>query len=168
MNWFLWLGRIVVFMPVNVAKHFMSCMLALALFEPQGATPQALMLFGGSRFITWCPFLKGMPTRPEAFLRMLGVSGLRPCTWTYLKNGLVPLSSGWWDVQASSSMKSKPHEQRNMRFVGEFNCYNLQLKEKKRLWTWMVATGFEPTPFKGIGTKNKALRPLCYSINSYV
>ena len=43
------------------------------------------------------PHFRRMLTGPEVFLGMPGASGLRPCTWTHLKKGLVPHSSGWWD-----------------------------------------------------------------------
>ena len=35
---------------------------------------------------------RGMPTGPEAFLGLPDSSGLQPCDWTHLKNGLVPHS----------------------------------------------------------------------------
>ena len=46
-----------------------------------GAVPQALTLFGGARFIVWGvrhPFFSGIPTGPEAILRMPGISAPRP------------------------------------------------------------------------------------------
>ena len=42
----------------------------------QVAIPQALTLLGGAGFI---------PLRPKAFLELLGMSGLQPCTQTHLK-----------------------------------------------------------------------------------
>ena len=42
--------------------------------------PQAPTLLGGTRYIAWrlrCPFFRGMPTGPEAFLESQGVSGSR-------------------------------------------------------------------------------------------
>ena len=42
---------------------------------------------------------KGMPTGPEICLCSPVVSGPRPCTWTHLKQGLVPHLSGRWDVR---------------------------------------------------------------------
>ena len=38
-----------------------------------------------------------MLTGLKAFLEPLGMSGLRPCTRTHLKKGLVPHSSSQWD-----------------------------------------------------------------------
>ena len=59
------------------------------LFEPHGAVlPHVLTLGGRARFIAWRlrrPFFMRMPTEPEAFLELLGVSGLRPCVRTHLK-----------------------------------------------------------------------------------
>ena len=65
----------------------------------RGPFPQALILLGGVGFIAWRlrqHFILGMPTGPEAFVGIPGLSGLRPSAWTHLKS-LVPYSSGWWD-----------------------------------------------------------------------
>ena len=56
------------------------------ILEPQGAVPQALILFGGVGFIAWR--LRRMPTGSEAFLELPGVSGLQPCAWTHQKKAL--------------------------------------------------------------------------------
>ena len=37
-----------------------------------------------------------MPTEPEAVFCSPGGSGLRPCTWTHLKLGVVPYLLIWW------------------------------------------------------------------------
>ena len=81
---------------------FMSHTLRLALFDPQGAIPsQALILLGRTIYCMApeAPLFRRMPTRPKAFLQMLDMSGLRSCTWTHLKNGLVPHFSVSWSVQ---------------------------------------------------------------------
>ena len=44
--------------------------------------PQALTLLGRASFIAW------LPSGPEAFLKLPGVSGLRPCSQTHLKKSL--------------------------------------------------------------------------------
>ena len=52
---------------------------------------QALTLVEVVRFIVWRmrrPFLGECRRGPRHFLCLPGVSGLRPCTWTYLKQGL--------------------------------------------------------------------------------
>ena len=48
---------------------------------------QALTLIGRGRCITWSlrRFCRGMPTCPETFLALPGVSGLLSCAWTHLK-----------------------------------------------------------------------------------
>ena len=43
------------------------------------------------------PLFRGMPTGPDAFLGMPGVSRLPHCARTNLKKSLVPYSSGLWD-----------------------------------------------------------------------
>ena len=69
----------------------------------KGASPQAVTLLGGVKFITWRlgrHFLgKCRPTGPEAFWGNPGGSGLEPCTRTNLKKGIVLYSSGRWDDQ---------------------------------------------------------------------
>ena len=52
------------------------------ILEPQGSVNPVLNLLGGVMFITW--WLRQV-MRSKAFLRMLGVSWLRPWARTYLK-----------------------------------------------------------------------------------
>ena len=58
-----------------------------------------------------------MPTGPEAFLELLGVSGLRPCVWTHVKRGVVPHSSGQWNVR-----KIPKRRRRSTPFTGIHFC----------------------------------------------
>ena len=39
------------------------------------------------------PFFRGMPTGPDSFLELRGVSGLRHCTWTHIKMALCHIRS---------------------------------------------------------------------------
>ena len=61
------------------------------ILEPQGPFLQALILRGGVRFIAWHlmrSFLGEMPTGPETFLELQGVSELRLCARTHPKKAL--------------------------------------------------------------------------------
>ena len=62
--------------------------------RPQVAVPQALTLFRGVRLIAWSlrnPFLRGKADRkPGVFGGLPDASGLRPCDWNHLKNGIGP------------------------------------------------------------------------------
>ena len=92
MEWLVWLGYMVLSMPVKGAWHgYLE-----ALLKPPGGIPQALNLSGGARFIARhprYPFLGECQWGPETFLE------LWPSTWTHLKKSLVPHLSSWLDVQ---------------------------------------------------------------------
>ena len=85
------------------------------ILKPQRAVPQAQNLLRRTGFITWNlrrPFFRGMPTGPEAFLELTGMSGQWPCARTHIKKGLVLYSSSWWDVRlilTSSQCWARPH-----------------------------------------------------------
>ena len=51
-------------------------------------SPRILTLFGGYRLAPEAPPFRGMPTGLEAFLKMPGACGLRPCARTHLKKAL--------------------------------------------------------------------------------
>ena len=64
-----------------------------------GGRPQALNLLWGARFYRLAPevpLFRRIPTRPEVFLRLPGVSELLLCAWTHLNLSLLPYSLVWW------------------------------------------------------------------------
>ena len=62
----------------------------------RGPYPQALTFLLEARFIAWGTPFSRMPTGPEVFLWMLGMSGLQFCTQTHLKKVLVLHSCVRW------------------------------------------------------------------------
>ena len=63
----------------------------MTFLEPQGLSLQVLTHLESARFIAWCLrrfIFRRMPTGPEAFWGMLGVSGICPSARTHLKKAL--------------------------------------------------------------------------------
>ena len=84
----------------------MSGALRPASSSLRGPSSQGLTLLGGAQFITWRlrrPIFEKCRRESEVFLYSPDVSGLRPCTWTHQIQGLVPNSSGRWDVRQISN-----------------------------------------------------------------
>ena len=77
-------------------------------------SPRALTISGWIKFIA--PLFRGIPTGPEAFWGIPGVSELRFCAWTHLKKGYVLHSRArWGDCQIQNT---------NRRF---FTCLTIKL-----------------------------------------
>ena len=53
------------------------------------------------------PLFRGMPSELKAFWGSPGVYGFRLCAQINLKIGLVPYSSGWWDVRLKKKRKKR-------------------------------------------------------------
>ena len=72
-----------------------------SILEPQEAVPQALTLLGEGEFITWHqrhPFLKECRRGPMHFGAVERVWGT-VLSLDPPKKGLMPYSSGWWNVR---------------------------------------------------------------------
>ena len=68
--------------------RWLKCTLT-GILESHRAILQALTIIGGAGFITWCLtrlFFRGMPTGPDAFLELQGVSELWPCVRNHQKS----------------------------------------------------------------------------------
>ena len=71
------------------------------LWASGGHPPKALTFLEEARFYCLVPevlLFRGIPTEPEAFLCLPGMSGLQPCARTHPKQGLVLHSSSQSDV----------------------------------------------------------------------
>ena len=74
-SWLCWQSVKAVWDKFRLAGIHVRCV-KTSILEPQEAIQQTLTLLRGARLIAWS--LRGMLTGYEAFLMLLGVSGLRP------------------------------------------------------------------------------------------